>query len=142
MEEKRNKKPFNPVWWLIIGIAILIIPSAIYIGFLIPQMSEEYAIMMGSGAGLGGTGLFATGFIPETAKYGTLYKTASKSLTLLVVITLVQDFIGQLIGLIAVFAVSYIIFLILRGLWRDGRRKKQDEQLAEKVARSIVEASK
>lgn len=142
MEGVKSKKPFNPIWFLIIGIAILIVPSAIYIGFLIPQMSEEYAILMGSGAGIGGTGLFATGFIPETAKYGTLYKTASKSLTLLVVITLVQNFIGQLIGLMAVFAVSYIIFLVMRGLWRDGRRKKQDAQLADQVARSIVEASK
>lgn len=139
--EQKEKKPFNPVWFLVIGICILIIPTAIYMGFLIPTMSEEYAIMMGSGAGLGGTGLFATGLIPDTAKYGTLYKTASKSLTMLVVITLVQNFIGRLIGLAAVFAVSYIVFLVMRGLWRDGRRKKQDEQLAEKVARGIAKTT-
>lgn len=140
--EKKEKKPFNPVWWLVIGICFLVIPTAIYLGFLIPRLTEEYAILMGSGAGLGGAGLFATGMIPETAKYGTLYKTASKATTLLVVITLVQNFIGQLIGLAAVFAVSYIIFIVMRGLWRDGRQRKQNEQLAEQVARSITEATK
>lgn len=139
---EKKKKPFNPVWFLVIGICILIIPTAIYMGFLIPSMSEEYAIMMGSGAGLGGTGLFATGLIPETAKYGTLYKTASKATTLLVVITLVQNFIGRLIGLAAVFAVSYIVFLVMRGLWRDGRKRKEDERLAKEVARSTAQAVK
>lgn len=142
MKEKKERKPFKPIWFLVIGICILIIPTAIYMGFLIPKMSQEYAIMMGSGAGIGGTGLFATGLIPDTAKYGTLYKTASKSLTLLVVITLVQNFIGLLIGLAAVFAVSYLIFIILRGLWKDGRQKQQNAQLANQVARSVAEASK
>lgn len=138
----KEKRPMKPIWFLVIGICILIIPTAIYMGFLIPSMSEEYAIMMGSGAGIGGAGLFATGLIPDTAKFGTLYKTASKSLTMLVVITLVQNFIGRLIGLAAVFAVSYIIFLFMRGLWRDGRRKRQDEHLAKEVARSTAEAIK
>ena len=140
-KEKKAKKPFNPVWFLVIGITILIVPSAVYLGFLIPQMSEEYAILMGSGAGLGGTGLFATGLIPETAKYGTLYKTASKATTLLVVITLVQNFIGQIIGLAATFAVSYIIFLIMRSMWKDGKQRKQNEYLAKEVARNTAKAS-
>lgn len=140
--EKKAKKPFNPVWFLVIGIFILIAPTAIYMGFLIPAMSEQYAILMGSGAGVGGVGMFATGLIPDTAKYGTLYKTASKATTLLVVITLVQNFIGQIIGLAAVFAVSYIIFMIMRGLWRDGRRKRQDEYLAKEVARSTAQVIK
>lgn len=138
---KKERKPFKPIWFLVIGICILVIPTAIYMGFLIPSMSEEYAIMMGSGAGIGGTGMFATGLIPDTAKYGTLYKTASKSLTLLVVITLVQNFIGRLIGLAAVFAVSYIIFLVMRGLWKDGRQKQQNADLADKVARSVAKAA-
>ena len=142
MEKKEKvKKPFNPVWFLIIGIAILIVPSAVYMGFLFPRMSEEYSVMMASGAGIGGAGMFGTGLIPETAKYGTLYKTASKATTLLVVITLVKNFIGQLIGLAATFAVSYIIFLLMRSLWKDGKQARQNAKLANEVARGITEAT-
>lgn len=136
------KKGINPIWYLIIGIAILIIPAAIYLGFLIPAMKDEYIILMSSGGAIGGAGLFGTGMIPETAKYGTLYKTASKSITLLIVITLIQNFIGQILGLIAVIIASYIVFIIMRGLYKDGKRARENRALAEEISRSVIEASK
>ena len=127
------KKTINPVWFLVIGIIVLIVPTAIYLGFLIPEMKEEYIILMTSGGAIGGAGLFGTSMIPDRTKYGVLFKTASKSFTLLVVITLVQDFIQELIGLAAVMIVSYIVFLIMRGLWRDGRQARQTVQLAKEL---------
>ena len=138
----KEKKKMNPIWFLIFGIAILIIPSGVYLGFLIPQMKDEYIILMSSGGAIGGAGMFGTSMIPEKVKYGTLFKTASKSFTLLVVITLVQEFIKELIGLALVFIVSYIIFLILRGLYKDGKQARANELLAKEVARSITETTK
>lgn len=138
----KEKKGMNPIWWLIIGIAILIIPSGIYLGFLIPAMKDEYIVLMASGGAIGGAGMFGTQMIPEKVKYGALFKTASKSFTMLVVITLVQEFIYQLLGLAAVLIVSYIIFMIMRGLYKDGKQKRQNLLLAKEVARSIAETSK
>lgn len=139
---KAEKKPFNPVWFLVIGICALIIPTAIYAGFLIPAMKEEYQILMASGGAIGSAGLFGANMIPEAAKYGVLYKTASKSMTLLVVITLVQEFIKELIGLAAVFIVSYLIFLIMKGLWKDGKQARANRQLAKAVTQGTIEATK
>lgn len=138
----KEKKKMKPIWWLIIGIILLIVPTAVYLGFLIPCMKEEYTILMASGGAIGSAGIGVSEFIPETAKYGTLYKTATKSFSMLVLITLVQDFIGQLIGLAAVVIVSYIVFKIFKELWKDGRAKQQSEYIAEKVTRSIVETTK
>lgn len=134
----KEKKKMNPIWFLVIGIFFLIVPAAIYLGFLIPQMTDEYNILMASGGAIGSAGLFGANMIPETAKYGTLYKTASKSMTMLVVITLIQNFIGKLLGLLAVIIVSYIIFLIMKGKWKDGRQARQNQHLAKEVARSLT----
>lgn len=138
----KEKKHIRPIWFLIIGIFFLIVPTAIYLGFLIPAMADEYIVLMTSGGAIGSAGLFGANMIPETAKFGTLYKTASKAMTTLVVITLVQDFIGQLLGLMAVFVVSYILFLIFKGLWHDGRQAKLSVQLAKEVSRGTIEATK
>lgn len=135
------EKKIHPVWFLVIGIILLIAPTAIYLGFLIPAMKEEYIILMSSGGAIGGAGLFGTSMIPEKARYGVLFKTASKSFTLLVVITLVQEFIKELIGLAAVMVVSYIIFLIMRGLYRDGKQARANTKLAKEVARGTLKAS-
>lgn len=135
-------RKIKPIWFLIIGLVFLIVPSAIYLGFLIPQMADEYIIYMSSGGVIGGAGMFGTAMIPEKTRYGALYKTACKSFTLLVVITLVQEFVKQLIGLAAVFVVSYIIFLIFKELWKNGKRAKEDAELAEEVARGVAQASK
>lgn len=130
------------IWYLVVGIILLIVPSAIYLGFLIPAMKEEYLILMASGGAIGGAGMFGTQMIPDKVKFGTLFKTASKSFTLLVVITLVQTFIKELIGLAAVMIISYILFIIMRSLYQDGKQRKQSAIVAEEVARSVVEASK
>lgn len=130
-------KKIKPVWYLVIGIAFLLIPTAIYLGFLIPKMEEEYIILMSSGGCIGGAGMFGTSMIPDKTKYGALYKTASKSFTALVVIALVQKFVGQLIGLLAVFTASYIIFRIFKELWKNGKRAQENRELAEEVARSV-----
>lgn len=137
-----RKRKINPILFLIIGIAILIIPGAIYLGFLIPQMSEEYIVLLSSGGVIGGAGMFGTSMITEKTKYGALYKTASKSFTLLVVITLVQEFIGELIGLAAVLIVSYILFVIFKELWKNGKRAKENSELAEEVARTLTKTTK
>lgn len=136
------KKQMNPIWYMVIGILVLIIPTAIYLGFLIPRLTEEYIILMSSAGFLGGAGLFGTSQIPEKVKFGTLYKTASKATTLLVVITLVKEFIGQLIGLAVVLVVSYIIFMIMRSLYVSRKQARANKQLAEEVARSVAEATK
>lgn len=136
-----SKRKMHPVWYLVIGIVILLVPSAIYLGFLIPQLTDEYIILMSSGGVIGGTGMFGSSMIPEKTKFGTLYKTASKSFTLLVVIALVQEFIAELIGLAVVFVVSYIIFLIFKELWKNGKRAKENGELAEEIARGIAQTT-
>lgn len=137
-----TKRKIKPIWFLIMGIAILIIPTAIYLAFLIPRMKDEYIILMASGGVIGGAGMFGTDMIPEATKYGSLYKTASRSFTLMTVIALVQKFIGQIIGLAIVFAVCYIIFLIFRELWRNGKRAKENAELAEEITRGITQNTK
>lgn len=137
MKEQKMK----PVWFLVIGIAFLIIPAGIYLAFLIPRLKEEYIVLISSGGVIGGAGIFGASMIPEKTKFGTLFKTASKSFTLLVVVTLVQEFIKQLIGLAAVLIVGYIIFAVFKELWKDGRRKRDNAELAEEIARASSKAS-
>lgn len=140
--EKKERKPMKPIWFLVIGIAILIIPTAIYLGFLIPQMRDEYIVLMSSGGVIGSAGLVGSAYIPETAKYGALYKTAARSFSLLVGITLVQDFIGELLGLLCTFAVSYIVFLIMRGIYKNAKQKRLNAELSGQITRSITESIK
>ena len=141
VKTKKERKPMKPIWFLVIGICVLIIPTAIYLGFLIPQLKEQYQILMSSAGVVGGGGLFGAEAIPEKVKYGTLFKTASKTFTALVCLTLVQDFLPQILGLIATFFVCYIVFMIMRSMWKDGKQKLANADLAEKVARGITESS-
>ena len=138
----KEKKEINPVWFLVIGIVVLIVPTAVYLGFLMPQMKEEYDILLASGGVIGVGGMYGAEMIPEKVKFGTLYKTSARSFTLLTVITLVQDFIPQLIGLAIVLVVSYIIFMMMRSLYKDGKQARADKRLAKEVARGITEAVK
>lgn len=138
---KTSKSKFRPIGYMIFGIMFLLIPSAIYLGFLIPAMKDEYTVLMASGGCIGGAGMFGANMIPDKVKFGTLYKTAAKSFTLLTVITLVKDFIPQIIGLIATAIVSYIIFIIFRELYRNGKRREQSAELAQEITRSVVEAT-
>lgn len=131
----------HPVLYLILGIFILITPTIIYLCFLIPKLSEEYNVLMASGGVIAGGGMYGASMIPDKVKYGTLYKTAAKSFTLLTAITLVEKFIVQIIGLIAVFIASWIVFQILKGVYKNAKRRKETTEIAEEVARSIDEAS-
>lgn len=137
-----NKRKMRPIVYLIIGIIILIVPTTIYLCFLIPKLQTEYTILMASGGIIGGSGMFGSSMIPDKTRYGAIFKTASKSFTLLVVVTLVREFIKPLIGLAAVLIVSYIIFLIFKELWKNARRVKENGNLAEEIARGITETIK
>lgn len=132
----------HPVWFLIIGIFVLIAPTAIYLVFLIPQMSEEYNVLMASGGIIGGAGFYGAHRIPEKVKYSSLFRLAANSFTTMTIITLINQFIMKLIGLAAVFIVCFIIFIILKGAWKNGRRKKENTELAREIARNIAEITK
>lgn len=132
----------HPIWFLIIGIAVLVIPTAVYLAFLVPKLTEEYNVLMASGGVIAGGGFYGANAISEKVKYGKLFKMAAKSFTLLTVVTLVQEFIIELVGLVAVFVMCFIVFQILKGEWKDGKRKRENTELAEAIARSITETSK
>lgn len=132
----------HPIWYLIIGIFILIVPATIYLFFLVPRLTEEYKILMASAGIIGGGGMYGAELIPEKMKFASMYKLAGKAFTLLTVTTIVEKFIIQLVGLVATIVVSYIVFYVLKEVWKNARRKLENEQLASKIARSIDEASK
>ena len=127
----------HPILYLIIAVSILLIPTAIYLCFLVPQLSEEYNTLMTSGGIISGAGLYGASKIPEKVKYGGLYKLAANSFTMLTVTLLVEKFIVKLIGLVAVFVICFIIFKILVEVWKSARRRKENQELATEVARSV-----
>lgn len=129
----------HPVWYLIIAISILIIPTTIYLCVLVPKLSEEYNVLMASSGVIGGAGLYGASKIPEKIKYGGLFKTAANSFTILTVTMLVEEFIVELIGLVAVFVVCFIIFKILVEVWRSAVRRKEHTELAKEIARNVNE---
>lgn len=131
----------HPIWYLIIAIAILVIPTTIYLCFLVPKLSEEYNILMSSGGIIGGAGLYGASKIPDKIKYGGLFKTAANSFTILTVTALVEEFITELVGLVAVFVVCFITFKILVEVWKNARRRKENRELAREIARSVNENS-
>lgn len=131
----------KPIWFLVVGIIILIVPTLIYLCFLLPQLKEEYIVLMSSGGVIAGGGMYGAQIIPEKIKYSGLYKTSARSFTLLTVITLVQEFIMEIIGLVAVFILSFIIFSILKEAWKNARRRKENTEFAEEIARNIVKTS-
>lgn len=132
----------HPIWYLIIGIFILIVPTIIYLFFLVPRLTEEYRVLMASAGIVGGGGMYGAELIPEKIKFASMYKLAGKAFTLLTVTTIVEKFIIQLVGLAATIVVSYIVFYVLKEVWKNARRKLENEQLASKIARSTNEASK
>lgn len=133
----------KPIWLiLVLAIIILLAPSIIYLCFLIPKMKEDYIVLMSSSGVIGSGGMYGASIIPEKTKYSSLFKTATRAFTLLVVITLIQDFLPQIIGLIAVLITSYIIFKILLEVYKSAKRRKENGELANQIARSIVENTK
>lgn len=127
----------HPIWYMVIGITVMVVPAIVYLMFLIPQLSEEYTALMSSAGIIGGGGLYAIDKFPDKFKYSGLFKTSSRAFDALVVITLVQDFIGLIIGFLATVLASFIIFKILMGVYKDARRKQSNSQLAEEIARNI-----
>ena len=132
----------HPIIYLLIGIGILIVPTLIYLIFLVPKLTEEYNVLMASGGVIGSAGLYGAQKIPEEFKYGKLFKLAANSFTVMIVITLVNKFIMKIIGLIAVFIVSFIIFMVLKGAWKNGRRRNENNELAKEISRNIAETIK
>ena len=127
----------HPILYLIIGIIVLIVPTAIYLCFLIPAMSDAYNILMASSGAIGSIGFYGASIIPKETKYSGLFKMAVNSFTTLIIVTIVQEFALQLVGLVAVFIVSFIIFIILKGAWKDGKQRIKDDYLAAELARNI-----
>lgn len=132
----------HPIWYLIIAISILIIPTTIYLCILVPQLSEEYNVLMASGGVVGGAGLYGASKISDKVKHGSLFKTAANSFTMLTVTVLVEEFIIELVGIVAVFVVCFVIFKILVEVWRNATRRKENGELAREIARNLNETSK
>lgn len=128
----------HPILFLIVGIIILIVPTIIYLCFLIPKMQEEYVALMSSGGIITCGGMYGANAIPEKIKYSGLYKLSARSFTLLIVTVLVQEFIMKIIFLIATFILSYIIYRIFKEAWKNARRRKENAELAKEISRSIV----
>lgn len=127
----------KPFVYLIVGIAFLVVPTTIYLIFLVPKLSEQYNVLMASGGVLGGFGYIGAEKIPSSIKYSSLFKTASRSYTTLIVCMLIQDFLPQIIGLVATIITSVIIFLIFKGVYNNAKRKLENRELANEIARSI-----
>ena len=132
----------HPIWYLIIGITILIVPTFTYLCFLVPKLSEEYNILMASGGIIGGAGMYGVNQIPDKLKYSSMFKLAGNAFTILTIAILIEKFLTQIIFLIALFIVCFIIFTIFKEKWRDGKQRKQNDELAKEIARNITENTK
>jgi len=132
----------HPIWYMIIGIFMLIVPTIVYLCFLIPSLSEEYNVLMLEGGTIGGAGLYGASKIPEEMKFSKLFKTAANAYATMAMIILVKQFIGALIGLAAVFTISFVIYKILKEAYKNGTARKQNTELATEIARSLNKVSK
>lgn len=128
--------------FLVVGIVILVVPTTVYLCFLLPQMKEQYIVLMASGGVVGGTGIYGVRAIPDKIKYSGLFKLSAKAFTLLTISALVEQFYSQIIGLVIVAVISFIIFKILLEVYRDRRQAYRDARLAREVARSVNEITK
>lgn len=130
------------IWYLVVGIIALIVPTAVYLGFLIPKMKEEYIILMSSGGIIGAGGFFGANKIPDKIKFASVLKLAANSFTAFITFSLIQEFFKQIVGLLIVFVVSLIIFLILKEVYKNAKQKHRTTEIATEIARSIVETTK
>lgn len=131
-----------PVLYLILGITILIVPALLYLIWLVPKLSSAYNALLASGGIIGGAGFFGASKIPEKLNNSSLYKLAANSFTIFTVLTLVQEFIKEIILLCCIFVISFIIFKLLLGAWKNARRRKENRELAEEIARTAVKIIK
>lgn len=132
----------KPILFLVLGLFLLIVPTIIYLCFLVPQLSEEYNILMASGGVIGGSGLYGTSKISDKIKYSGWYKTSCSTFTILTVITLVEKFIMKLIFLVVCILLSLIAYKICKELYKKYRRIKENEQLAKTITQNIANCSK
>lgn len=130
------------IWYLVFAIFCLVVPTAVYLCFLIPNMKEEYIMLMSSGGVIGGAGFYGANAIPDKVKFSSLFKTSARSFTVLTITVLVEKFINQLIGLAVTIILSYIVYKILMEVYRDRKRKQQSTELAQEIARSIDATTK
>lgn len=132
----------HPFILKMLGLFMLIVPTIIYLIFLIPNLSEEYTILMSSGGMIGGVGFVGSSKIPEKLPNSGLFKLASTSFTILIIITLVEEFIMELVFLVATIIVSYIVYKIIDNIYKKLKRLKENEQLAQQITSSINSAIK
>ena len=130
------------IWFFIFAIFILIVPTVVYLCFLIPKMKDEYIMLMSSGGVIGGAGLYAANLIPEKVKFSGLFKTSARSFTLLTVTILVEKFIDEIIGLAVTVILSYIAYKILMEVYRDRKYAQQSAKLAQEITRNVDAATK
>lgn len=132
----------RPWLYLVFGILFLIVPTAVYLGFLIPKMTEEYNILMASGGIISTLGIYGSNQIPDNIKFSSVYKLAGKSFSLMTASILVEKFYKHIIGLVAIVIVSYIIFLIFKELYKNAKRRKENGELAEEISKKITNSIK
>lgn len=132
----------RPWLYMVFGIFFLIVPTAIYLGFLIPKMSEEYNILMASGGIISTLGLYGAKKIPDSLKFSSVYKLVGKSFTIMVAGMLVEKFYMHIIGVVAVAVISYIVFIVFKELYKNAKRRKENRELATEITKSLTETIK
>ena len=130
------------MWFLVSAILVLIVPTVVYLFFLIPKLEDEYIMLMSSGGVIGGAGMYAANAIPDKVRFSSLFKTSARSFTLLTVTILVEKFINELIGLAVTIILSYIAYKILMEVYHDRKRSQQSSELAQEIARNIDATTK
>lgn len=130
------------IWFLVSAILVLIVPTVVYLFFLIPKLEDEYIMLMSSGGVIGGAGMYAANAIPDKVRFSSLFKTSARSFTLLTVTILVEKFINEIIGLAVTIILSYIAYKILMEVYHDRKRSQQSSELAQEIARNIDATTK
>ena len=130
------------IWFLVSAIFVLVVPTVVYLFFLIPKLEDEYIMLMSSGGVIGGAGMYAANAIPDKVRFSSLFKTSARSFTILTVTILVEKFINELIGLAVTIILSYIAYKILMEVYHDRKRSQQSTELAQEIARNIDATTK
>ena len=130
------------IWFLVSAIFVLVVPTVVYLFFLIPKLEDEYIMLMSSGGVIGGAGMYAANAIPDKVRFSSLFKTSARSFTILTVTILVEKFINELIGLAVTIILSYIAYKILMEVYHDRKRSQQSTERAQEIARNIDSTTK
>ena len=130
------------IWFLVSAIFVLVVPTVVYLFFLIPKLEDEYIMLMSSGGVIGGAGMYAANAIPDKVRFSSLFKTSARSFTILTVTILVEKFINELIGLAVTIILSYIAYKILMEVYHDRKHSQQSTELAQEIARNIDSTTK